>query len=629
MVIGLVVATLMLTPWGEKVSSENCWREYPRPQLVRTGNWECLNGDWNYAITAISNQCVRPPRWEGRIRVPFALEAPLSGMVNRMLEPHEYLWYRRTIRLDPKPGERILLHFCGVDCRANVFLGHDEVGFHEGGQLPFTVDLTPYAKPGENELVVLVWDPTEMGIQSRGKQAFDTFACFYTRMSGIWQTVWLETVPETYVSDYAVTTDIDKGEVTIDLKVSGDGEVDPSLTLYDAENRDVGQLLSSSRRGSFTFAIPSPHLWSPEDPYLYVFKVTCGKDEGRGYFGMRKFAKGRDKDGKLRFFLNNRPYFLLGTLDQGWWPDGLLTPPSDAAMVFDIETLKRCGYNMMRKHIKIEPLRYYYHCDRIGLIVLQDLPCSRTGMPPSRKDFNRDPWDWRTTIGYGQYRAELKGMVDLLRKVPSIVMWIPYNEAWGQHDRMLTHTTLDWLKHYDPTRLVDGPSGWADFEGGHIRNPKGSDSARTQTSHLAESACEAADVIDMHVYRGPDMFPANDRRISFLGEFGGLGHPVEGHLWSESDQGARYRAANGTRGNWGYGGIADTKTREGLESAYCDLMRKLLPLKAQGLAGAVYTQTTDVEIEINGLMTYDRRVLKMNPSVLAEQHARVIGGNGR
>ena len=605
----------MMTPWGEKVTSENCWRGYPRPQLARA-NWTCLNGDWDYAITAITNTAGRPETWAGKIRVPFALEAPLSGCGGRLLKPDEYLWYTRTIDLDPKPGERILLHFGAVDFRAIVYLGHDEVTLHEGGQLPFTADLTPFAKKGANTLTVLVWDPTEDFIQSRGKQAFKTHACFYTRSSGITQTVWLETVPETYIADYDVTTDIDKGEVTIEFKVeSVKCKVEGAGTI-EIENpvNPVNPVQKAFIAGEpVTIRLPAPvALWSPEEPNLYHFTARYGRDEIKGYFAMRKFEKRRDAKGVLRFYLNNRPYYVMGTLDQGWWPDGLLTPPSEEAMAFDIRTLKDCGFNTMRKHIKVEPLRYYALCDRMGLLVLQDMPCSNTD--------RMDPYKWQTVKGYALYREELKGMIDLLRKVPSIVMWVPYNEGWGQHDGNLTHTTLDFVKRYDATRLVNGPSGWQDWEGGELHRHK---MPIAVTPHKPDGECEAADVVDYHRYRGPAMPSVNDRRVSFLGEFGGLGHPVEGHVWRAFDQG---RAALGEQsdGDWGYGGIEDTKTREGLEKTYLGLMDKLGALAERGLGGSVYTQTTDVEIEINGLLTYDRKVLKYNPEVLKKAHAEVI-----
>ena len=579
-----------------------------------------------------------PKAWDGKIRVPYCLEAPLSGTGGRLLEPTEYLWYRRKVTLDPKPGEKILLHFGGVDFRAIVYLGHDEVAAtpHEGGQLPFTVDLTPYAKKGENELTVLVWDPTESYVQSRGKQAFHTHACFYTRTSGIWQTVWLETVPAKHIADYAVATDIDKGEATLTFKVDGleygdtlEGEVAVTGVSNTAGGgaRFAAPIVAKFRPGEpVTLKLPAPAaLWSPESPALYGFTAKFGKDSVEGYFGMRRFDMRKDAKGRLRFHLNGKPYYVMGTLDQGWWPDGLLTPPSEEAMAFDIKTLKECGFNTMRKHIKVEPLRYYALCDRLGLLVLQDMPCCNTD---ARSPYicELDKVHNRTYVrgavaGYSLYREELKGLIDLLAKVPSIVMWIPYNEGWGQHDFNLTHTTLDFVKKYDPTRLVDGPSGWQDLEGGTLRAPKEL-AGKLVSAHRPEGECEAADVVDMHKYRGPDMPAVNARRVSFLGEFGGLGHPVEGHLWVDSEQGAACKTHK--NGGWGYGGIEDTKTPEGLEKTYLALMERLGELAEAGLAGSIYTQTTDVEIEINGLLTYDRKALKYKADVLRAAHKRVI-----
>ena len=606
----------MLTEWGERVTSANVWRGYPRPQMVRE-SWCCLNGEWDYAVTAITNTPGRPEKWDGKIRVPFAIESVLSG-VGRPLEPYEYLWYTREIELDPRPGERILLHFGAVDFRTIVYLGHDEVAVtpHEGGQLPFTVDITPFAKKGSNTLTVLVWDPTNEFIQSRGKQTIDKETGCYRGVSGIWQTVWLETVPNRYILDYSALTDIDAGTVTFTFKVEGVkyGDLDEGAVdvLSTCDGGDVVATAKFHPGEPVTVKLPSPaRLWSPESPNLYGFTATFGTDSVKGYFGMRKFEKRRDAKGVLRFFLNNNPYYLMGVLDQGWWPDGLLTPPSEEAMAFDIQTLKDCGFNMMRKHIKVEPLRYYALCDRLGMIVVQDMPSSSMQW--------RDPYMWTSVKGYGLYREELKGLIDHLRKVPSIVMWVPYNEGWGQQDRNLTHTTLDFVKRYDPTRLVDGPSGNDDFEGGVVLDPFVKPHT-VWTAHLPEGACEAADVVDRHRYRGPDMPPVNDRRVSFLGEFGGLGHAVEGHLWRTFSQAATRKDK---RDAWGYGGMDDTKTQEGLEAAYLGLIEKLGALVAKGLSGSVYTQTADMEVETNGLLTYDRKVLKFKPAVLKAAHERV------
>ena len=596
----------LMTTWGDKVTPENAWRGYPRPQMVREG-WTNLNGEWDYAVTSVTNTSGRPRIWNGKILVPFAIESALSG-VGRLLNPDEFLWYTRTINCNPKPGERILLHFGGVDFRTMVFIGHTEVTDvpHEGGQNPFTLDITDYVKNGENELTVCVWDPTEDFVNSRGKQSFKPHGCFYTRVSGIWQTVWMETVPETYIESYKCVTDIDNGEVRFDFKVVGselDEEVE--IDVFDGDKRVAS--VEDYINKPVTIKMPKGFkLWCPESPNLYTFKIRYERDTFSGYFGMRKFEKRKDSNGHLKFFLNNRPCFLMGTLDQGWWPDGLLTPPSEEAMAYDIKALKDCGFNTLRKHIKVEPLQYYALCDRMGILVIQDLP--------SGSGSYKNPMEAATTARYHLQRAELKEMMDTLRNVPSIVMWCPYNEGWTQPGEFLTHSTLDFVRRYDPTRLVNGPSGCWDWEGGHLL-PKGWKwENRVLSAHKPADECEAADTVDMHLYRGPAMFDANDRRVSFLGEYGGLGHPVEGHLWKATKDG---------KGNWGYGGIADTKTRKGLERTYLDLLGKVEELAKKGLGGAIYTQTTDVEVEINGILTYDRKVLKFNPETLKAAHSRL------
>ena len=596
----------LMTTWGDKVTPENAWRGHPRPQMVREG-WTNLNGEWDYAVTSVTNTSGRPRIWNGKILVPFAIESALSG-VGRLLNPDEFLWYTRTINCNPKPGERILLHFGGVDFRTMVFIGHTEVTDvpHEGGQNPFTLDITDYVKNGENELTVCVWDPTEDFVNSRGKQSFKPHGCFYTRVSGIWQTVWMETVPETYIESYKCVTDIDNGEVRFDFKVVGselDEEVE--IDVFDGDKRVAS--VEDYINKPVTIKMPKGFkLWCPESPNLYTFKIRYERDTFSGYFGMRKFEKRKDSNGHLKFFLNNRPCFLMGTLDQGWWPDGLLTPPSEEAMAYDIKALKDCGFNTLRKHIKVEPLQYYALCDRMGILVIQDLP--------SGSGSYKNPMEAATTARYHLQRAELKEMMDTLRNVPSIVMWCPYNEGWTQPGEFLTHSTLDFVRRYDPTRLVNGPSGCWDWEGGHLL-PKGWKwENRVLSAHKPADECEAADTVDMHLYRGPAMFDANDRRVSFLGEYGGLGHPVEGHLWKATKDG---------KGNWGYGGIADTKTRKGLEKTYLDLLGKVEELAKKGLGGAIYTQTTDVEVEINGILTYDRKVLKFNPETLKAAHSRL------
>ncbi len=586
----------MKTPWGEKVTPENAWREYPRPQMARDA-WLNLNGLWEYAVTAESPAI--PEKWDGEILVPFVLESSLSG-VGRPLQPNETLWYRRTFDAQVKPGERLLMHFEQADFRAQVFVNRVEAMVpHEGGQMPFSVDVTDLVKAGANELVVAVWDPTNDFIGSTGKQVFKPHGCMYTRSSGLGGTVWLETVPETHLVDYKVATDIDRGTVDVTLEGAGD--------LKHAEARvevcRAGKVVASGELKEWgrpvTVALPRPvALWSPEAPELYDLVITFRdaakgtRDVVKGYFGMRKIELRKDANGVLRFFFNNAPRFLIGTLDQGWWPDGLLTPPSDEAMAYDILALKKMGFDMMRKHIKVEPRRYYYLCDKLGLILLQDMP---SGFADAQKR-------------YGFYRRELKEMMDHLQKVPSIAMWVPYNEGWGQPGQFLTHSTLMWTQRYDPTRLVDGPSGAHDWEGGDVwKKPQ---DGGGPTKHLPLGVEEAAHAVDKHDYATrPRMWPVNDRRASFLGEFGGIGCRVEGHLW--------------TTNAWGYGDTGKDVDRRLVQDKFVSLMEHVGGLATRGLAGSVYTQTTDVEGEINGLLTYDRKVVKFNAAALAAVHAKV------
>jgi hypothetical protein len=466
-------------------------------------------------------------------------------------------------------------------------LGSKDEDFHSGGSDPFSFNITDALKPGKNELLVRVWDPTDGGVQPRGKQVSKPGGIWYTPVTGIWQTVWLEPVPkDAYIKSVRVTPDVDKGEVEFVVEVVGKtpgfliGEKTPTGVTYGGETQDPSK--------PFRWKVKNPKLWTPDTPHLYEVEIALTAktqesdptDVVSTYFAMRKISAAKDDKGIMRLMLNNKPLFQIGPLDQGWWPDGLLTPPSDEAMKYDLEVLKKLGFNMLRKHIKVEPSRYYYHCDKLGLLVWQDMP---SGGVPSRGHYIRPDAkeDAKFTDGEKkQFRAELKAMIDHLRFFPCIVVWVPFNEGWGQHD---TNDILKWVKEYDPSRLVNGPSGWTDRGFGDMK--------------------------DMHAYPGPGMFPVMHDRVSVLGEFGGLGLPLKGHLWKDSD-------------NWGY---RTFKTTEELRSAYRQLMVKLHPLIGKGLAAAVYTQTTDVEVEVNGLMTYDREVIKFDVEETAKWHKALFG----
>jgi hypothetical protein len=587
----------LMTKWGKQVTPENAWKDYPRPQLVRP-DWLNLNGLWDYAITA--KDAAKPEKWDGQILVPFCVESALSG-VGKHVTKDQHLWYRRTVEVPAAwraAPRRILLHFQAVDWEATVFVNGKELVTHKGGSDPFSLDITAALKDGKGELVVRVWDPTDAGAQPRGKQVSKPGGIWYTPVTGIWQTVWLEPVPDPgpgtmYVKSVRFTPDVDKGEVEVLVELNQpDDRVTAEVIIGGGTLWQPGVAAGSVAAGKpGRIRIPKPRLWTPDDPHLYPVAVTLSRyhpgymmrEHGEtvsSYFAMRKISAAKDDRGVMRLMLNNRPLFQIGPLDQGWWPDGLLTPPSDEAMKYDLEVLKKLGMNMLRKHIKVEPARYYYHCDKLGLLVWQDMP---SGGMPSRKQFirpNATEDAVFTDAEKKQFRTELKAMIDHLRFFPCIVVWVPFNEGWGQHD---TNDILKWVKEYDPSRLVNGPSGWTDR--GH------------------------GDMKDLHSYPGPGMFPTMPERVSVLGEFGGLGLPVGGHLWKD-------------QGNWGY---RTYKTTEELRDNYRSLMRRLHPLIGRGLSAAVYTQTTDVEVEVNGLLTYDREVLKLDPTETAAWHKMLFG----
>lgn len=562
----------LTTEWTASVSPENALPEYPRPQLVRS-NWVNLNGVWDYAIRPKGENS--PENFDGSILVPFPVESSLSGVM-KPLTPENRLWYRRTISVQAQKGKRVLLNFGAVDWSTEVFVNGVKAGTHEGGYDPFTIDITSALRAGaKQELRVGVWDPTDQGLQPRGKQALKPQGIFYTAVSGIWQTVWLETVPETYIARLAETPDVDGKRLR--LTVFSATNV-PFEAVARLNGKVVGRVSGTTNQES-ALAVSELKLWSPETPALYDLDVRLKSgDAVKSYFGMRKVEVRAGADGVVRLLLNGRPLFQIGTLDQGWWPDGLYTAPADAALRFDIETLKKLGFNMCRKHVKVEPARYYYWCDKLGLMLWQDMPSAMSDIRPSNVETGHPDVTF-TPQDDAVFRRELRALVENVGNAPSIVGLVPFNEGWGQHD---TNEILKWVKSLDPSRVVDGPSGWEDRGFGDMK--------------------------DMHKYPGPGMFPASADRASVLGEFGGLGFPVPDHLWWN-------------KRNWGY---RSYNTRDALQAAYTELIQNLEPLVAKGLSAAIYTQTTDVEGEVNGLMTYDRRVLKYDGAKLKALHERII-----
>jgi len=563
----------LLTRWAKEISPDNVHPEYPRPQMVRDA-WASLNGLWDYAIVPKDQD--QPGQFEGRILVPFAAESALSGVM-KPVGPEKRLWYRHTFRVPAAwSGKRVLLHFEGVDWETIVSVNGRQVGTHRGGYDPFTFDVTKALnKSGDQELVVSVWDPVDQGTQPRGKQVLEPHGIWYTSVTGIWRTVWLEAVPGASIAALAMVPDVDAGVLRLTVETSRAMEGD--VLLAQASDGDAVVSADGPAGRPLEVKIAEPKLWSPDSPFLYDLEVRLIRDGGvidrvKSYFGMRKIGMEKDENGILRMMLNGQFVFQYGPLDQGWWPDGLYTAPTDDALRYDLEVLKKLGCNMLRKHVKVEPRRLYYWCDKLGLLVWQDMP---NGDRHIRGD---DPDLKRTPESAAQFELELKRVMDALRNHPSIVMWVPFNEGWGQYD---TGRITDLVKKHDPTRLVNPASGWTDRGVG--------------------------DVLDIHRYPGPAMPEPEPNRAIVLGEFGGLGLPLEGHLWKEE-------------GAWGYRGY---KTREDLNQAYLVLLAALRPMVAKGLSAAVYTQTSDCEIEVNGMMTYDRAVVKLDADRAAEAVRRL------
>lgn len=563
------------TQWSEQVNPDNVLPEYPRSIMERT-EWKNLNGLWDYAI--IEKGKHTPSVFDGKILVPFAVESSLSG-VGKAVGAEKELVYRRSFEVPSSwKGKKVLLHFGAVDWKTDVWVNDVKVGSHTGGFTPFSFDITEALQGKNNTLMVKVWDPTDKGYQPRGKQVSRPEGIWYTPVTGIWQTVWLEPVSESYIQDLRITPDIDNSLLSLKALVKDATSKD----LVEVKVFDGQQLIAQGKSINgecVQVAMPeNAKLWSPDSPFLYTLKVSLkqnGKlvDEVSSYAAMRKYSSKRDANGIVRLELNNKPLFQFGPLDQGWWPDGLYTAPTDEALLYDIQKTKDFGFNMIRKHIKVEPARWYTYCDKLGIIVWQDMPSGdRNPEWQNRKYFEGTEMK-RSAESEACYRKEWKEIMDALYSYPCIGTWIPFNEAWGQFK---TPEIVEWTKQYDPTRLVNPASG-----GNHYT---------------------CGDMLDLHNYPAPELYLYDAQRATVLGEYGGIGWVVQGHIW-EPDR------------NWGY--IQFNSSKE-VTDEYVKYAEKLYDLIPRGFSAAVYTQTTDVEVEVNGLMTYDRKVIKLDEKRVRE-----------
>lgn len=568
------------TSWGEQLDPKNVLPEYPRPIMERN-DWKNLNGLWKYAITPKGTPA--PAAYQGDILVPFAVESSLSG-VGKMINEKEELWYQRTFDVPSTwRGKQILLHFGAVDWKAEVWVNDVKVGEHTGGFTPFYFDITSVLNKGNNDLVVKVWDPSDRGEQPRGKQIANPHGIWYTPVTGIWQTVWLEPVATQYITNLKTTPDIDNNSVKVEVAANTTSADKVEVKVFDGKNLVAkGAALNGV---PVELAMPAnAKLWSPDSPFLYNMEVTLYKDgkaidQVKSYTAMRKYSIRKGQNGITRLQLNNKDYFQFGPLDQGWWPDGLYTAPTDEALVYDLKKTKDFGYNMVRKHVKVEPARWYTHCDQLGLIVWQDMPNGGPSPQWQARNYFNGREVIRSAASEANYRKEWKEIIDCLYSYPSIAVWVPFNEAWGQFK---TPEIVAWTKEYDPSRLVNPASG-----GNHYT---------------------CGDILDLHHYPGPNMFLYDPRRATVLGEYGGIGLVVEGNTWVNDKK------------NWGY---VKFNTSDEVTNEYIKYGKHLLELIRKGFSAAVYTQTTDVEGEINGLMTYDRKVIKMNEAKVREINQQI------
>ncbi len=551
--------TKLTTPWSKDVSPENALPGYPRPQLVRPA-WTNLNGLWDYAMAEAKNP--QPEKYQGQILVPFPVESGLSG-VKKFLYPTNRLWYHRTFETPANlQDKRLLLHFGGVDWNTTVFVNGKELGNHKGGFDAFTFDITDALKPsGPQELIVAVIDKTGGDNEAKGKQVGmvdgeGTLA--YSCSSGIWQTVWLEPVPKSFIADLKITPDVDAGKLSVTTNGAATLDTQRVEVIATSGGKEIAKATGKVGE-SLSLPIPNAHLWSPEDPFLYELKVTLKQDDKEidavtSYFAMRKISIAKDEKGIPRTMLNNKFVFHVGPLDQGYWPDGVYTAPTDAALRYDLEMTKKLGCNATRKHMKIEPDRWYYWADKLGLMVWQDMPGAHAE---------------KSAEATKQFEGELKAMVESHYNHPCIVMWIPFNEGWGQYD---TQRIANWIKELDPTRMINGASGGLPPEFGEVH--------------------------DSHAYYEPTAQKSDGQRVEVNGEFGGRALLIPGHTVTQKI--------------FGHPGGTILGSPWEATQQYCRLARVGWSERDKGLCGIIYTQLTDIEGECNGWITYDRAVVKVD-----------------
>jgi hypothetical protein len=563
----------ILTKWASEVDPLKPWLQYPRPDMVRNA-WINLNGLWDYSVTQKGK---KPEKWDGSILVPYPVESALSG-VKKKISEKENLWYKRDFSIpNIWKKKNILLNFEACDWETTVWVDGKEVGTHRGGYDPFTFDITEALENKKlHELLVCVWDPTDKGTQPRGKQVTSPGSIWYTSTTGIWQTVWIEPVNKSYIASFRTVTNADNGTIIFKTDVKN---ADAGSLLFKIlkEGRTIATATGKANNET-TLQIKDPLLWSPDKPFLYDVTIELKNnnktvDKVKSYTGIRKISIGKTADGFTRMLLNNEFIYQNGPLDQGFWPDGIYTPPTEDAMVYDLRMIKKMGFNMLRKHVKVENRIFYYWCDKLGILVWQDMPSGDESISGNLPDINKSK---EATI---QFELELKRMIETKYNHPSIIMWVPFNEGWGQFE---TGRITGLIADYDPTRLVNSSSGWTDRGTGNIN--------------------------DIHHYPDPAVQPAEENRAIVLGEFGGLGLPLQGHTWEQK--------------NWGYRNMDDTLQLLSRYESYFDMVHRFI--KENGLSATIYTQTTDVETETNGLMTYDRKINKMGVENVFKANHNII-----